>query len=468
MKSMKWKLSEILKAADGELICGPEEAVFLRISIDSRNIEPGNLFVAIKGQVHDGHKFAADVVKKGVKGLVLNKNAAKELPLDKWAKSGIACIAVDDTTQALGRLGRFNLEQCSSSVAAITGSNGKTTTRAMCSAVVEQRFNTLSTYGNYNNEIGLPLTLFNLEPEHEWAVLELGMNHAGEIERLAKICRPDIGIITNIGPAHIGELGSMDAIMNAKGELLKGLKPGGTAVLNADDPRCMKLSENLPNPVVFFGISDNANIKADSVKQDRSGISFNLNINNDKIRIHLNIRGRFMVSNALAAAALGSIIGLSAQEIQAGLEKFTPVKGRMNSFKTKKGFTVIDDTYNANPESVKAAISSLGSYNNENTRNILVIGDMFELGEHAEAMHREIGEFAAGNPVAKIYAAGSFAEHIAKGAENKGMASKDIFTGSRQDIIKELEKKLLPQDLVLVKGSRGMAMEKIVNSILDW
>ncbi|MDM8539211.1 UDP-N-acetylmuramoyl-tripeptide--D-alanyl-D-alanine ligase, partial [Desulfobacterales bacterium HSG17] len=425
-----------------------------------------------KGQIHDGHKFIEDVVDKDIKGLLLNINSIKDLPLEKWKDSGIACIAVKDTVQSLGSLGRFNLERASVSVTAITGSNGKTTTRAMCSAIAQQKFNTLSTYGNYNNEIGLPLTLFNLNPDHEWAVLELGMNHTGEIKRLTEICQPDIGVITNIGPAHIGELGSMDAIMNAKGELLQGLKTDGTAVLNADDPRCMKLAENLPkaiaDTVIFFGMSDNAHIKADSIKEDRTGISFVLNADNEEARVHLNVQGRFMVYNALAAAAVGSIMKLSVQEIRAGLENFTPVKGRMNILKTLKGIVIIDDTYNANPESMKAAIDTFHNLKHDNNRNILVVGDMFELGEHAEAMHKEIGEKAAEAGVSKLFAAGSFAGHIAKGAMKNGMSSKDIFQGSREEIIEELKNTLSAVDLVLIKGSRGMAMEKIVNSIREW
>ncbi|MCD4762932.1 MAG: UDP-N-acetylmuramoyl-tripeptide--D-alanyl-D-alanine ligase [Desulfobacterales bacterium] len=460
-----WNTAEILEATKGDLLCGDIKHTFEGVSIDSRTISANELFIAIKGNVYDGHSFISDLISSGVRGLIISKDEIRDPAGTDWQDKGIVCVAVSDTTKALGDLASFNRRRTDVSVVAITGSNGKTTTREMTASVVSTRYKTLSTKGNFNNEIGLPLTLLDLKNSHQWAVLELGTNRPGEIDRLGEICIPDIGVITNIGFSHLEGLGSIEGVMNAKGELLKRIKPKGTAVLNADDSRVLYLSTKTSRKVLYFGLSEDARIKALDVNETTTGISFTLVLPEEKIPIKLRAHGGFMVSNALAAASVGYIIGLSSEEIKAGLEYFQPVKGRINIFDVR-GVHIIDDTYNANPDSMEAAIRILSSLKG-NSRGILVAGDMLELGEHAESMHKKIGALSARSNIARLYITGEFAEAVAKGAGKEDKNSMDIFIGAREEILEDLKKSLLPGDWVLVKGSRAMGMEKIVEGLKE-
>jgi UDP-N-acetylmuramoyl-tripeptide--D-alanyl-D-alanine ligase len=466
-QKIPWTTTEILEATGGDLLSGDLDRIFAGISIDSRRITLPEIFIGIKGNTYDGHSFVSDVLDKGVGGLVINGVKFGDLPRPQRMKKGIVCVGVQDTIKALGDLALFHRRRSNASVIAITGSNGKTTTRKMTADVVGQRFVTLSSQGSYNNVIGLPLTLLNLEKCHQWAVLELGMNRPGEIERLSEICVPDVGIITNIGPAHLKGVGSMSGVTSAKGELLKKIKADGTALLNADDWRVMRLAEHILIKVLFFGFSGKADISARSVKEKNQRIDFTLRLPKETVPIHLRTPGRFMVSNALSAAAAGYRLGLSAEEIKAGLENFQPVQGRMNVFRTARGIQIIDDTYNANPDSMKAAMDTLRFLKGKK-RGVFVAGDMLELGEFAESMHRMVGTLLAESDTAKLYITGDFAEVVAAGATNEGMETNHIFIGSKKDIVEDLTHFLEPGDWVMVKGSRGMAMEKIVEKLMKW
>ncbi len=461
---LPWTVNEFLKATGGELLCGDKEKRFAAVSIDSRNISADDVFVAIVGDVHDGHSFINDVLKQGIVGLVVNRQKAKDLPISAWQTQNVACVAVADTTRALGDLAAFHRSRTNVSVIAITGSNGKTTTRQMTAEVVAKKFNTLSTVGNYNNQIGVPLTLLRLISEHKWAVVELGTNRPGEIARLAQICSPDIGVITNIGPAHLEGLGSLDGVMREKGQLIEHLKSGGKAVLNADDRRVYKIAAQTKKEVLLFGQSENARIRATAVKEKAAGISFNLDLPKESLRVNLKVPGQFMVINALAASAVGHLLGLSAKDIKAGLEKFKPAWGRMNIFQTANGIHIIDDTYNANPDSMKSAITTLKSLR-ANNRSILVAGDMLELGEQAESLHRQVGAWAAAAGINQLWVTGDFAGAVIEGAKDAGMKVEHIFAGSREKLLIELQKSLKPGDWVLVKGSRGARMDAVVEGL---
>jgi UDP-N-acetylmuramoyl-tripeptide--D-alanyl-D-alanine ligase len=346
-----WTTAEIIEATAGELVCGDLQHGFARVFIDSRLTADEGVFVAISGEIHDGHTFLPDVVGQGGRGIVVSRRKIEQLPLAAWKTKGVACIAVADTTRALGDMAAFHRRRSRASVVGITGSNGKTTTRQFTAAVVSQQYKTLATAGNFNNEIGLPLTLLGLAPGHQWAVVELGTNHPGEIARLTDICSPDIGVITNIGPAHLEGLGSIEGVAREKGSLLNGLRKNGTAVLNADDPRVLALARQTQNEVVLYGRSAAAAVRATEVHEHEQDISFRLNLADEHISIRLNTPGAFMVNNALAAAAVGVQLGLSGSMIKAGLESFIPVGGRMNILHTANGIHIIDDTYNANPDS---------------------------------------------------------------------------------------------------------------------
>jgi len=464
---MQWTVDDILTATAGEWICGNRNVHFSGIAIDSRSISSSEFFVAVRGEFHDGHRFCRDVVQGGVRGVLIDISSAGILPVAEWRQKGIACIGVKDTIRALGDLAAYHRRRFCVSVVAITGSSGKTTTRSMTSDILCRRFKVLSTAGNFNNHIGLPLTLLNLKKEHEWAVLELGMNHSGEIDRLSEICQPDIGVITTIGTAHLENFASIDGILQAKAEIFAHLKPGGQALLNMDDPKLVELSRRLSVPVIFYGLNPGARVRARQVETRSSGTSFSLDFPEETVEIRLPAAGAFMATNALAAATVGFALGLSGGEIKIALEGFKPVKGRMNVIETARRIHLVDDTYNANPVSMAAAIQTLEKIK-DGHRGVLVIGDMLELGKESADLHRKVGELAATSGLAALCATGRFAAAVAEGATGGGMDPGRIFIGDRQSICKHLKGMLGNGDWVLIKGSRAMGMEKIVQDIARW
>jgi UDP-N-acetylmuramoyl-tripeptide--D-alanyl-D-alanine ligase len=464
---LTWTTAEIIEATQGGLLCGDLRRPFTGVSIDSRNISAEDVFVAITGDIHDGHTFTSKIVDQGVRGLVISRQKASQMPISAWKTNDVVCIAVEDTTRALGDMAAFNRLRSHVSVVAITGSNGKTTTRRMTTAVIDRQYDILTAVGNFNNDIGLPLTLLGLSTGHQWAVLELGTNNPGEIARLSEICSPDIGVLTNIGPAHLEGLGSIEGVMQEKGDLLKSLGPGAKAILNADDPRVIQLASKTKAEVILYGLSREATIRAEDINETKHTISFTLILAAESIAVHLNSPGRFMVSNALAAAAVGQQLGLSCQAVKTGLEAFKPVSGRMNIRDMPGGIHLIDDTYNANPESMKAAFATLNTMR-AGARGVVVIGDMLELGAQAQSLHRKVGARVARSGISRLYAYGEFAAAVRTGAHDEGMPSTDTFEGRQDEIVEDLKNWLQPDDWLLVKGSRGMAMEKVVRKLQEW
>ena len=464
---LSWTVPDCLTATGAEPLGEDTDRTFARVVIDSRIITDEDLFVAVIGETHDGHSFLGEVVRNGVRGVFLQQDHLEQQFRRQCLESGTICFAVPDTTAALGALGRFHRRRNRASVVAITGSNGKTTTRQMTAAVVSQGYRTLSSRKNYNNHIGLPLTLLDICPQHRWAVVELGMNAPGEIATLAGLCLPDIGVITNVGPAHLEGVGSIEGVMRAKGELLDHIAPGGTAVLNADDQRVLQLAAQCPSPVLLYGLSDKAAVRAVDVTPTDRGHTFGLILPSGEIRVELKIPGKFMISNALAAAGAGHVIGLSAQQIRSGLENFVPAAGRMNVLRTPAGIHIIDDTYNANPGSMAAALDSLSTLRG-GRRGFVVMGDMKELGRHAAQLHHEIGSLAARSGITGLFTTGEFAADTAAGAAEAGLLKDDIVIGSKAQIFQALIERLQPDDWVLVKGSRAMAMEEVVDKLSAW
>jgi len=466
-KKEPWSISQILRATGGKLLSGNPETVFSGISTDSRTISGDHLFVAIRGENYDGHDFIPDAVERGGKGLIISGTKSGELICQEWKNRGIVCISVEDTVRALGALAAFRRKQTGVSLVAITGSNGKTTTRIMTGAILSKYYHTLSTSGNFNNEIGLPLTLLRLEPDHEWAVTELGMNHPGEIGRLTAICTPDVGVITNIAPAHLEGLGSVKAVARAKGELLDRMPADTVAVLNADDPVCMKLAARCTQEIITFGLSEDAQVRALDIKRKGMGISFILEISPEMAEVCLHTPAPFLVHDALAAAAAAYGAGLSAKKIAPCLSDFSPAERRMNIFQTQRGICLMDDTYNANPGSMKAALTTLAELKGKN-RGIAVLGDMLELGKQSESLHREIGRFCADAGIDMLFLTGKQKEQVAAGAQECGMNPRHIFTGSCEEILACLKETLQSGDWVLAKGSRGMKMEIIPDTLRNW
>ena len=462
-----WTIRQILEATGGTLVAGREGQAFTGVGIDSRTIARDHLFVAIKGETHDGHRFVAGVLDQGAQGFMVAGSQLDALPLDRIKAAGAACVAVSDTTEALGNLARFNRHRHDLVVLAVTGSNGKTSTRRLMEQVVSGQFATLSTQGNLNNHIGLPLTLLRLTPEHQAAVLELGMNHAGEIAHLGHICQPDVGVITNVAPAHLEGLGTIDNVAAAKGELLATIRPGGTAILNADDSRVAALADAFDGPVVFFGQGERARVRAHGVRPTETGLAFTLVAPSGETEVRLATPATVMVANALAAAAAGAVLGIPLDRIKAGLEAFVPEAGRMGIRRLGRGIGLVDDTYNANPGSMTAAIETLANLPARG-RKIAVLGDMLELGPQSAALHREIGQAVGRGGIDRLYAAGSFAEAVADGAVSRQMAAERVFAGTKEAVVERLRDDLQEGDLILVKGSRGMAMETVVDAIVRW
>lgn len=461
MAPVLWTVPDILAATGGETLTGSGTAVFSGISIDSRKITPGDLFVAVKGANHDAHSFIPGVVAAGGKGLVVERQKVSDADILAWGKAGIFCVAVPDTVRALGDLAAFHRRRFSIPVVAVTGSNGKTSTKEMTASVLGRKYQTLKTIGNLNNEFGLPLTLLRLDGSHEAAVVEMGMNHPGEIRRLSEICRPDIGIITNVAPAHLEGLGTLDAVRMAKGELLENISQDGTAVLNGDDPSGILLGASAKCRVMYFGLSEEAHVRASGIENQGIGTRFNLVLQSQTLPAAVPVPGRFMVSNALAAATAGLLTGIPAEDIVAGIRDFTPVHGRMDIRKSNRGFFIIDDSYNANPGSMEAAIRTLVSLKGDR-KGVLAAGDMRELGADSESLHEHIGRIAAQAGVDLLFVTGEYAAAMKKGAVRQGMAENSIVVGEKPDLAEKLRESLGAGDWVLVKGSRSVGMETVV------
>ncbi len=423
--------------------------------------------MAIRGDNHDGHQFAKAAVDQGAGAVLVDEAGLSDLPVETWDEREFACIAVDDTVKALGAFAAWHRQIIHPQVVAITGSNGKTTTRRMTAAVLKQQFMTHDTRGNFNNEIGLPLTLLQLKPSHEWAAIELGMNHFGEISRLSRISCPDIGIITNIAACHLEGVGDLDGVLKAKAELLDGMASEAPLLLNGDDPRLRIWGQQINRNPIYWGVSEGCLIKAQNIAQTAHSLQFDLLLGEDRTAVTLQTPGRLMVQNALAAAGVGWLAGIPIDRIAAGLASFQPKSGRLQILTTAAGIMVIDDTYNANPGSMAQALDTLTTLAPVK-KAVAVLGDMLELGEQAAAHHRQIGQMAAQKKVSLLCVTGPQATQTADGALQAGMAHDQIFVGTREEIVEKLKQMIVPGYWVLFKGSRGMAMEIALKPFLQW
>lgn len=426
---------------------------FTSVGSDSRNIVAGQLFVALKGANFDGNTFAKEALKLGAVAVLVSDKTVQVEPR----------LVVADTRLALGELAKYWRGKFNVPVVAVTGSNGKTTTKEMLTAILsvasQGREYVHATYGNLNNDIGLPLTLLKMNPSHQYAVLEMGMNHLGEIDYLTHITKPDVALINNAGIAHIGELGSRDNIAKAKGEIFAGLKHDGIAVINADSHYAgYWKSLNPKRKVVTFGLSKAANVSAHY--QAGEGFSLmTLSTPIGELSVKLKVQGEHNISNALAASATAYALGVSLADIGRGLESFTGVYGRLERKAGANGSVVIDDTYNANPDSMKAAIDVLAKLTG---KKLLILGDMGELGPDAKNMHTEVGAYAKAAGLTTLYCLGDLSVEAVRsfgsGAEHFGSPE-----AIAQAVLPQLETGVT----VLVKGSRFMQMERVVNLLVE-
>jgi UDP-N-acetylmuramoyl-tripeptide--D-alanyl-D-alanine ligase len=380
-----------------------------------------------------------------------------------------ACLfKVDDTLFALGELARAWRGEFSLPIAAVTGSNGKTTSKEMLASILSCRPEVLKNKGNFNNLIGLPLTLLGLLPTHETCVVEMGMNAPGEIERLTQIAQPDVGLITNVGAAHLGPMGSIEAVAKAKSELFEGLSEHARAVVNLDDPLLAPWAEKMADRAVTFGISENAQVSCRDISALGTRQAFTLVLPGaGPTRVRLAAPGSHNAKNALSAAATAWAMGCSVEEIKKGLEGFVPIKGRLHYQKSMWGYAVVDDAYNANPSSLKGGLDALGPIASGRPKG-LILGDMLELGPEAAALHKKAGRMAVEAGCELVMALGEFAPQVAKGAQEAGLLpEKALAFDDFMELVEACFEVLTGEEVVLVKGSRAMRMERVVKALVS-
>jgi len=462
----EWTLDEVLEATGGELLAEGKEQRFLGISTDSRTLRPGELFVALVGENFDGHQFIKQAASSGSAGVIVALGATEVLDTGYLQ---IPVIGVSDTLRAFGDLASFWRAKHSIPMVAITGSNGKTTTKEMVAAILSRSWKVLKNHGTFNNLVGVPLTLLQLDRTHEAAVIEMGMNQPGEIERLTEIVQPSVGMITNIQPAHLEGLGDLASIQAAKGALFEGMAATGTIVVNRDDPRVLNEASSFPGRQVGFSSEgDPAEVWLERVVgMDGEGSRFLLRLPEETLEIHLPVLGLHHIKNAVAAAAVAWALSLPAVNIGAALADFHPVDKRMQVLSLPGHIRVINDTYNANPGSMAAALETLMQVKQQG-RALAVLGDMLEMGEESASLHRQVGRIAAKQGVDHLLAMGKQASHLLAGAADAGMARDQLTeAGSHEEIAGRVRSLMAAGDWVLVKGSRGMRMEKVVEALIE-
>jgi UDP-N-acetylmuramoyl-tripeptide--D-alanyl-D-alanine ligase len=445
-------LSQIAKFAGGSLSSEDRTVVIDKISTDSRTLKLGQLFVALRGENFDGHNFVQAAAKKRAAGAIVESNWAEKVP------ANFALIRVKDTLQAYQTLAANYRKSLSLKVVAITGSNGKTTTKDFTAAVLARRFRVTKTEGNFNNHVGLPRTILEATAQDEIAVWEIGMNHPGEVAALARLSVPDVAMITNIGVAHIEFMGSREAIAEQKGALVEAVSADGTVILNADDPFTKRIAARARAKVILAGTTAGT-IRAGEVSQTENGTDFTILEGAHRCRAQLPVPGLHMVQNALLAVVAGRVFGLSLEDCAAGLIAAPLAKARLQ-IKEIGGVEFIDDSYNANPDSMKAALRTLVELPADGKR-IAVLGEMKELGSQSEQGHREVGETAAAFGIDRLIAIGNVAAAIAEAAEHAGLKNSAVVR-STSEAVELLREIAAPGDLILIKGSRAARTEQVI------
>lgn len=430
------------------------DAEVLRISTDSRNTQPGDLFIALRGAKFDGGVYAAQALQQGAVGVILDADQAPEV---------LHAIRVPDTRIALGQLAAGWRNRFTLPIVAITGSNGKTTVKEMLAAILRAAAGAddavLATEGNFNNDIGLPLMLLRLRDTHQYAVLEMGMNHLGEIDYLTRLAHPSVALINNAQAAHVGMLGSVAEIARAKCEIYNGLDAQGIAIVNADDAHVgMWREANIGRRIVSFGLGPDANVRGE-YRSDEQGSTLTVHTVSERFEVRLHVPGTHNVRNALAACAAALALNIAPAHICAGLAGFSGVKGRLQKKPGRHGSTFVDDSYNANPDSVLAALKVLALHPG---KKILVLGDMGELGDEAAALHAQMGLAARLAGIDKLFALGDLTRETV-GAFGQGAMHFERI----QELLTDLENELSPDTTVLVKGSRFMHMERVVQHFTE-
>lgn len=451
-QSMKLQLSDIANAVQGRLL--GNDLTISGVGIDTRTLSCGDLYVAIKGQHFDGHDFIANAMQAGAAALLVSQSIPSPLPQ----------ILVNDTRLALAELAGYWRKQLPVKIAGVTGSNGKTSVKEMIAAIFATQGNTLFTQGNLNNDIGVPLTLLRLNEEHQFAVIEMGANHAGEIAYTSHYAQAAVSIVNNIGPAHIEGFGNILGVANAKAEIIESLSSNGIAVINRDDAFYELLVKKAgQRKSVSFGFSAAADIRAENIQSrlDQQGFvtRFDLKTPNGGVSIELKLAGNHNVKNALAAAAVALQFGIDLAAIKRGLESMPPVTGRMQALVGRKGNIIIDDSYNANPASLQAALDAVSQCQQPIW---LALGAFGELGSDSATIHAEMGAMIKSMPVSRLFATGELARHTVNAYGDNGQ-----FFDKQDQLINTLDQAITGQEIILVKGSRAQKMENVVAALVD-
>ncbi|QXM05810.1 UDP-N-acetylmuramoyl-tripeptide--D-alanyl-D-alanine ligase [Crassaminicella indica] len=460
---MKLSIQEIIEATKGKLIKGDISDFVYGISTDSRSIKSNELFIPLVGEKFNGHDFIESVAKIGVSAVLTSQKVEDDLS----GYERLSIIKVKDTLKALQDIAKYYISKFNIPIIGVTGSTGKTSTKEMIYSVLSKKYKVLKNKGNLNNHIGLPLTVFELEEDHELAIFEMGMSGFGEIDLLASIVKPDVAVITNIGLSHVEHLGSQENILKSKMEITNYFDEESTLIVNGDDP-LLKTLEDIDTDYYqyFIGTEENCHYQAVNIKNlGEYGIRFDMFINDKFYPFTLNVLGEHNIYNALCAIAIGLKFNMDIELIQEGIKEFKGSKMRLHIFTTNENIKVINDAYNASPDSMTAAIHVLSKMRN---RKIAVLGDMLEMGEYAKDGHYKVGCELAKNSIDILIAVGTNAEYIAKGAIENKLDNDRVYTCKKNEEAIDLLKSILQkEDVVLVKGSRGMRMEEIVQYIQE-
>ncbi len=441
------KISKILEVTKGKLISGNEEDVISNISTDTRKINPGDLYIGIKGENFDGNNFWEEAIKKGAKAVIV-----QGVEVNANQKENI--IIVEDTLKALGQIAKYKRSKYNIPVVAITGSVGKTSTKDIVANVISQKYKTLKTEGNFNNHIGVPLTILGLS-DHTAAVVEMGMNHEGEIRYLTNIAKPTLSVITNIGTSHIGYLGSRQNILKAKLEILEGMEKK-KLVINNDNDLLHEFSDSSVE-IKTFGIENKSDVMAKDIVLNNNSSEFTYK--NTKITVPVG--GMHFIYNALCGIAVGEMLGLTLEEIKKGIESFELTKKRMEIVDLANGAKAINDSYNASFESMKASLRYLADFKAK--RKVAVLGDMLELGDYSEELHKKVGEEVEKNKIDILVCIGKEAKHIFESAKSRNPKSK--YFEDKEEGTKYLKRIIESEDVVLFKASNGMKFYNIVENL---
>jgi len=456
---------ELQSAIGGNLVFGLEDMPVNGLSTDTRKITKGEFFLALKGEHFDGHDFIQEAISAGAAGLIVENDKMEFVPiLDKTS----TLIAVSSTLNALGDLALWWRRQWGKELVSITGTNGKSTTKEMASSILSKEAPTVKTPGNFNNLIGLPLTILSLTSLHKTAVLEMGMNRPGEIRRLTRIANPDIGVITNISGAHLEGLGDLNGVIKAKAELLEAMRGGAIAVLNGDDEATKKLIPVFQGSIIQFGLGRMNDVRAENIRSNRDTARFfDIVFQEQRIPVCINIPGAHNIMNALAAAAVGHCLSVSKESIINGLAEFKPLNGRFQVVSLNRGVRLIDDTYNANPSSLKAAIQEIKVLKKAGL--LVGLGEMMELGKEASLLHVNAGKLVGGSGVKFFVALGKHGEQLIEGALKGGLSKEQTCLVTNLDeMFSMIKTNVSNGDIVFLKGSRAMALDKVAQAIKDY